>query len=100
MSFTCRSCGYSNLDGVEWCQNPSPQAGGKRCDAFLPHQAGWGQPDPPATAPSASQEATPAGRGPAPTAELSPVLVAATPGEGASCEVRVRNLSDVVDEFD
>jgi hypothetical protein len=73
----CSKCGFRNDDGVEFCANP------KGCGAFLAYVG-------------TKAEALSGGV----TVAIAPAMIAVKPGEEASCEVRVRNKSNVVDQYD
>ena len=73
----CTKCGFRNEDGVEFCANP------KGCGAYLAYVGKKTE------APSGGV-----------TVALEPAIVAVKPGEEATCEVRVRNKSNVVDRYD
>ena len=73
----CSKCGFRNEDGVEFCANP------KGCGAFLAYVG-------------TKTEALSGGV----TVAIAPAMIAVKPGEEASCEVRVRNKSNVVDQYE
>jgi hypothetical protein len=73
----CSKCGFRNEDGVEFCANP------KGCGAFLAYVG-------------TKTEALSGGV----TVSIAPAMIAVKPGEEASCEVRVHNKSNVVDQYD
>ena len=73
----CTACGFRNDDGAEFCANPN------RCGAYLGYVG----------------KKTGALSGGV-TLALEPAVVAVTPGAGATCDVRVRNKSNVVDQYD
>ena len=73
----CSKCGFRNEDGVEFCSNP------KGCGAFLPYEG-------------KKAEALSGGI----TVALAPTVVTVKPGEEATAEVRIRNKSNVVDQYD
>jgi len=73
----CSKCGFRNEDGVEFCANP------KGCGAFLAYVG-------------TKTEALSGGV----TVAITPAMIAVKPGEEASCEVHVRNKSNVVDQYE
>ena len=73
----CSKCGFRNEDGVEFCANP------KGCGAFLAYVG-------------TKAEALSGGV----TVAIAPAMIAVKPGEEVSCEVRVRNKSNVVDQYE
>ena len=73
----CSKCGFRNDDGVEFCANP------KGCGAFLPYEG-------------KKAEALSGGI----TLALAPTVVSVKAGEEATAEVRIRNKSNVVDQYD
>lgn len=73
----CSKCGFRNEDGVEFCANP------KGCGAFLPYEG-------------KKAEALSGGV----TLALAPTALTVKPGEEAIAEVRIRNKSNVVDQYD
>ena len=73
----CTKCGFRNDDGVEFCANP------KGCDGFLAYVG-------------KKTEALSGGV----TVAVAPSVVVVKPGEEATAEVRVRNKSNVVDQYD
>jgi hypothetical protein len=73
----CSKCGFRNDDGVEFCANP------KGCGAFLAYVG-------------TKTEALSGGV----TVAITPAMIAVKPGEEASCEVHVRNKSNVVDQYE
>ena len=73
----CSKCGFRNDDGVEFCANP------KGCGAFLAYVG-------------KKTEALSGGV----TIAIAPAMIAVKPGEETTCEVRVRNKSNVVDQYD
>jgi hypothetical protein len=73
----CSKCGFRNDDGVEFCANPRP------CGAFLPYEG-------------TKTEGLSGGI----TLAVAPAVVSVKPGEEATAEVRVRNKSNVVDQYD
>ena len=73
----CTKCGFRNEDGVEFCANP------KGCGAFLDYVG-------------KKTEALSGGV----TIAVAPSTLAVKPGEEATVEVRIRNKSNVVDQYD
>jgi len=73
----CSKCGFRNADGVEFCANP------KGCGAFLPYEG-------------TKTEALSGGI----TVSVAPAVVTVKPGEEATAEVRIRNRSNVVDQYE
>jgi hypothetical protein len=73
----CTKCGHRNDDGVEFCANP------KGCGAFLAYVG-------------KKAEALSGGV----TLAVVPAVVSVKPGEEATTEVRIRNKSNVVDQYD
>ena len=72
----CPKCGYRNADGSEFCQNPNT------CGTFLGYEGKKLEPLPGGVALS-----------------ISPSTLAVDPGSQASCEIRVRNRGNIVDQF-
>ena len=72
----CQKCGYLNPDGTQFCQNPAS------CDAFV----GYGK----------KVEPLPGGV----SVVISPTMVSVAPGAQATAEVRVRNKSNIVDQYE
>lgn len=72
----CPQCGFRNPDGAEFCLNPSG------CRSFLGYVG-------------KKREPLPGGV----TVSLSPSSITVAPGAEATCEVRVRNRSSIVDQF-
>lgn len=72
----CPKCGYRNPDGTEFCQNPSA------CGTFLGYEG-------------KKLEALPGSV----LVTLSSSLVTVAPGSQASTEVRIRNRSNIVDQY-
>ena len=72
----CPKCGYRNADGSEFCQNPNT------CGTFLGYEGKKLEPLPGGVALS-----------------ISPSTLAVDPGAQASCEIRVRNRGNIVDQF-
>ena len=73
----CTKCGFRNEDGVEFCANP------KGCGAYLEYLG-------------KKTEALSGGV----TVAVAPAVVTVKPGEEATAEVRIRNRSNVVDQYD
>jgi hypothetical protein len=73
----CTKCGFRNEDGVEFCANP------KGCGAFLAYLG-------------KKTEALSGGV----TLAVAPAVVSVKPGEEATAEIRIRNKSNVVDQYD
>ena len=71
----CSKCGFRNEEGVEFCANP------KGCGAFLPYEG-------------KKAEALSGGI----TVAVAPAVLSVKPGDEA--EVRIRNKSNVVDQYD
>jgi hypothetical protein len=70
----CTKCGFHNPEGTEFCAN---------CGSFLEYSG-------------KKTEALSGGV----TLTVEPAVVAVKPGEEASCQVRVRNKSNIVDQYD
>jgi zinc ribbon protein len=70
----CTKCGFRNPDGTEFCAN---------CGSFLEYVG-------------KKTEALSGGV----TLAVEPAVLAVKPGEEASCQVRVRNKSNIVDQYD
>jgi hypothetical protein len=72
----CPKCGFRNPDDAEFCLNTSG------CRTFLGYEG-------------KKRESLPGGV----MVSLSPSIITVAPGAEASCEVRVRNRSSIVDQF-
>jgi hypothetical protein len=72
----CTKCGFRNEDGAEFCANPS-------CGAYLGYVG-----EKVATHPGAV------------TLLMAPAMITAQPGAMATSEIRVRNKSNIVDQYE
>jgi hypothetical protein len=72
----CTKCGFRNEDGTEFCANPN-------CGAYLAYVG-------------KKTEALSGGV----TVTVEPAVVAVKPGQEASAEVRIRNKSNIVDQYE
>jgi hypothetical protein len=72
----CTKCGFRNEDGVEFCANPS-------CGAYLGYVG-----EKVATLPGAV------------TLLMTPAMITVQPGGTATAEIRVRNKSNIVDQYE
>jgi hypothetical protein len=72
----CTKCGFRNEDGVEFCANPA-------CGAYLGYVG-----EKVATHPGAV------------TLVMTPAMILVAPGTSATSEIRVRNKSNIVDQYE